>query len=137
MPKSPAHLPEESHLSRADIELLAGLKGNQEALLLQVNTIQLSIQGEAEARRKQQEDQRSDHNEQMKVLKTQIETIELWRATTITPERIKRWDDTATIVYNFGQRWKGIAWLWGIIIALLSIAGGWLLTNVLIPIFGG
>lgn len=43
MTKSASSLPNESHLSRSDIELLARIDGNQQALMQQVNTMQIFI----------------------------------------------------------------------------------------------
>lgn len=138
MPKSLSHsIPEESHLSRKDIELLAKVAGGQEALIAQVNSLQLSQSNQVDALRLLIEEQRQDHNDQMKTLNTKVESLELWRVTTITPERIIRWDLTADRVESFLERYKGVAWLWGVVLFVLSIAGGWIVTNIITPLFQG
>lgn len=134
--KSPT-LPAQSHLSREDIELLAAIKGGQEALIKQVNTMQSSLMAESESRRQQMDEQRNAHNEQLKVLKTQMEALELWRITTITTARVEKWDAAADDMSNLKQQWKGVATAWGVIVTALSIGGGWLIANVIAPLLNG
>src|SRR5680860_618931 len=142
-------LPNESHLSREDIELLAKIAGGQEALIAQINTLHLSQNTQAEAQRQQADSQRKDHNEQMKTLKTQIESLELWRVTTITPTRVLNWDVAAERVGDYlndkaverqekiNQRVEKWAYLLGIasvILGLVSFIFYWLLDNVILPL---
>lgn len=141
----------ESHLSRGDIELLAKIGGGMEALIAQVNTLQLSAEAGREAQRAQSEMQRTEHNEQMKVLTVKIESLELWKVTTITPERVMNWDLAADRVGDYlndkaiarqekvNTRVEGWAYLLGLgSVALTFIVGlvYWLLDNVILPFFG-
>jgi Fe2+ transport system protein B len=136
----------QSHLSREDIELLSRLEGGQNALVAQINNMQVVNENQRqehtkqiEAMRqdtlKQMESQRHEHNEQMKVLSTTVTEMHLWRATTVTSEKIERWDRTAETVKNFQERYKGVVWMVGILITIFSIAGAWVVTNILGPIF--
>lgn len=148
MPKTPAKTPAESHLSREDIELLSRLEGGQSTLVSQINTMQVVNETQRqehvrliEAMRndtaKQIETMREDHNQQMKVLSTTVTEMHLWKVTTVTPEKIEKWDSAADTVTRFQERYKGVAWLVGAVITILSIAGAWIVTNVLTPIYGG
>lgn len=121
---------DESHLSRADIELLSSLKGGMDVLVKQVNSLQTNV-------RNQTEDMRKDHNEQMKTLNTKVTSLETYQATHLNEQTVIRWNDNAEWGERFKEKLALLLTIGLFVFSIVSAVIGWSLNTLLVPLLQG